>query len=136
MKLANDIVNEMMQHDWFSQWLGITVIEIKPGYCKQQMTITKTMLNGHQTAHGGITYSFADSALAFASNSHGYKAVSIETNIAHVAPLKEGDSIIAEATELNKSNKIARYQIKITRKNDDTLVAQFNGTVYITTKEW
>ena len=92
MQTPNDITNTMMANDFFSQWLGIQVLEVKEGACKLQMTVRKDMLNGFGIAHGGITYSFADSALAFASNSHGQKSVSIETSISHTESLKEQDT--------------------------------------------
>lgn len=134
MASPNEIVNQMMDKDYFSQWLGITVLEVGEGSCKLQMTVRKEMLNGFGIAHGGITYSFADSALAFASNSHGQKAVSIETSISHTQSLIEGDTLIAEAKEEHCSNKIAIYSIKVSR--DGETVALFKGTVYRTSKTW
>jgi acyl-CoA thioesterase len=132
----SDIVNTMMAKDYFSQWLGIEILEVKEGYCKLKMKLRNEMLNGFGIAHGGITYSLADSALAFASNSHGQKSVSVETSISHTKSLVEGDVIIAEAIEEHLSNKIGIYQIKITRESDKTLVASFKGTVYRTSKTW
>ena len=124
----------MMAKDYFSQWLGIEVLEVKAGSCKLKMSVRNEMLNGFGIAHGGITYSFADSALAFASNSHGQKAVSVETSISHTKSLKEGDMLIAEAVEEHCSNKIAVYSIKISSHNE--VVALFKGTVYRTSKTW
>ena len=132
---AEKVVDIMMSKDWFSQWLGITVVEIAEGRCRLNMQVRKEMLNGFEIAHGGITYSLADSALAFASNSHGRKAVSIETNISHTVSLKEGDIISAEAKEVSLSNKIGIYDIQV-KKKDGTVVALFKGTVYRTSKEW
>ena len=134
MPNPNEIVNTMMAKDYFSQWLGIEVLEVGEGTCKLKMTVRDEMLNGFGIAHGGITYSFADSALAFASNSHGPKAVSVETSISHTQSLKEGDTIIAEAKEEHCSNKIAVYTISITNKG--SVVALFKGTVYRTSKTW
>ena len=136
MPSPKDIVEIMMAKDYFSQWLGLQILEITEGRCKLQMTIRKEMLNGHGTAHGGITYSFADSALAFASNSHGQRAVSIETSISHVKPLIENNVIIAEAIEESCSNKIGIYTIKIHKASDGITVALFKGTVYRTSKVW
>ena len=136
MQTPSDITNTMMANDFFSQWLGIQVLEVKEGTCKLQMTVRKDMLNGFGIAHGGITYSLADSALAFASNSHGKKSVSIETSISHTESLKEHDVIIAEANEDKCSNKIGIYTIKITRISDLKMVALFKGTVYRTSKDW
>jgi acyl-CoA thioesterase len=136
MLSPKEIVNTMMAADYFSQWLGIEILEAKEGLSKLQMTVRKEMLNGFGIAHGGITYSLADSALAFASNSHGQKAVSIETSISHTNPLKENDIIIAEACEEKCSNKIGIYTIKITNRSDLKVVALFKGTVYRTSQNW
>lgn len=133
---SKEIVNTMMAKDYFSQWLGIEVLEAKEGSSKLQMTVREEMLNGFGIAHGGITYSFADSALAFASNSHGQKAVSVETSISHTISLKAGDIIIAEAKEEHCSNKIGIYSIKIYKTSDNAVVALFKGTVYRTSKTW
>ena len=93
------------------------------------------MLNGFGIAHGGITYSLADSALAFASNSHGRMSVSVETSISHTEQLREGDEITATAEEMSLSNKIGIYNVTIRNQNSET-VALFKGTVYRTGKEW
>ena len=136
MSISKEIVDMMMAKDYFSQWLGIEVIEIKEGVCKLQLTIRKDMLNGFGIAHGGITYSLADSALAFASNSPGQKAVSIETSISHTESLKEGDVIMAEAFEEKRSSKIGIYTVKVTNTADNKVVALFKGTVYRTSQNW
>ena len=99
------------------------------------MQIRDEMCNGFGIAHGGISYSFADSAFAFACNSHGFKAVSVETSISHVAPLNAQDIIEAFAIEKHRSRKIGVYEIKV-KKLDGTLVALFKGTCYVTSKEW
>ncbi len=125
----------MMSKDYFSQWLGIERMEESTGYCKLKMQIRKEMCNGFGIAHGGITYSFADSALAFASNSHGKKAVSIETSISHIKSLKIGDVIIATAQEQNCSTRLGIYEVKI-EKADGELVALFKGTVFRKEEMW
>ena len=81
-ELAERVVSKMLEHDEFSKWLGIEVLNISPGYSKLKMKVRKEMLNGFHTCHGGITFSLADSALAFASNNHGRVAVALETSIA------------------------------------------------------
>jgi acyl-CoA thioesterase len=135
MKSPEEIVGLMYDQDWFSQWLGIERIKIEEGHSILKMKIRREMLNGFAIAHGGITYSLADSAFAFASNSLGRKAVSIETSISHLVSLKEGDVIIAEAKQQSVSNKIGVYQIEV-KKVEGDLVALFKGTVYRTSKEW
>lgn len=136
MKSPKEITDTMMAKDYFSQWLGIKVLSTSSGVCKLSMIVKREMLNGFGIAHGGITYSLADSALAFASNSHGQKAVSVETSISHIVSLTEGDEIIAEAKEENCSNKIGVYTIKVYKAKDLTVVALFKGTVYRTSKDW
>jgi len=132
---ATAIIDAMMHKDLFSQWLGIERLEERAGFCKLQMTIRTEMCNGFGIAHGGISYSFADSALAFASNSQGRHAVSIETSISHIKPLKPGDRIIATATEQNCSNKIGIYEVRIEKENGE-LVALFKGTVFRKETTW
>lgn len=134
-ELAIAVVDKMMAQDWFSQWLGIEVLHISPGECTLRMTVTKDMLNGFSIAHGGITYSLSDSALAFASNSYGRMAVSVETSISHLAPVKEHDILTAKSRERSLSTKIAVYEIEVTNAHG-TMVALFKGTVYRKTQEW
>ena len=129
-----DMVNKMFYNDAFSQWLGIVVEEVSNGSCTLSMTIRKEMTNGFGIAHGGISYSLADSALAFAANSHGRQSVSIDTSVNHIEALKEGDNITAITTENALKNKFGFYTIEI--KKEDKLVALFKGTVFRSEKEW
>lgn len=124
----------MMSKDAFSQWLGIEVLNIEAGTCTLKMTLRAEMLNGFGIAHGAITYALADSALAFASNSNGRQALSVDTSINHIEALREGDTIIALAKEESLKNRFGVYTIQILK--DETLVAHFKGTVYRTEKEW
>lgn len=130
----NEIVNKMFQNDAFSQWLGIIVENISEGTCTLSMEIRKEMTNGFGIAHGGITYSLADSALAFAANSHGRQSVSIDTSINHIETLKEGDKIVAVAKQDALKNKFGFYTIEI--KREEKVVALFKGTVFRSDKEW
>lgn len=135
MKKASQIVQQMMENDAFSQWLGIEVLETGPGYCRLQMTVRPEMTNGFGIAHGGIAYSLADSALAFASNGHGQQALSIDTSIAHTSPVKAGQTLSATATEKSCTRRTGLYDVEITDPQGHT-VAHFRGTVYRTAKEW
>ena len=125
----------MFDQDAFSQWLGIEIIDVSEGFCQLKMTVRKEMLNGFQIAHGGIAYSLADSALAFASNSHGRKSLSVETSISHTVSIKEGDVLTVATKELSLSDKIGVYLITIINQSNED-VAYFKGTVYRTSKEW
>ena len=129
------IVSKMMAGDTFSQWLGIEILETGFGTCKLKANVNSQMLNGFKIAHGGISYSLSDSALAFSSNSYGKKAVSIETNISHIKQIKENDVLTVEAKEISRSKKIGVYEVTIHNQNNE-LVSIFKGTVYVTEKEW
>src|SRR3972149_7933683 len=97
--LADKIVDQMLDKDPFTKWLGIEIISIKEGSCELKMKIRDEMLNGFEIAHGGITFSLADSALAFASNSHGRICVSLEASMSYLEPVKEDDVLTATAEE-------------------------------------
>jgi len=135
MNIPWKIVNKMYDQDAFSQWLGIEIVDVSEGYCQLKMKVRKEMLNGFHIAHGGIAYSLADSALAFASNSHGRKSLSVETSISHMVSIKAGDMLTAMTKELSRSDKIGVYLITITN-NENQEIANFKGTVYRTSKNW
>ena len=135
MNSPTKIVNKMFDQDAFSQWLGIEIVNVLDGYCQLKMTVRKEMLNGFHIAHGGIAYSLADSALAFASNSNGKKSLSVETSISHTISIKDGDELTATTEELSLSDKIGVYLITITN-NEDQEIAYFKGTVYRTSRDW
>jgi acyl-CoA thioesterase len=123
------IVSQMLQQDSFSQWLGIKVLGVSAGNCELQMATRAEMLNGYGILHGGICYSLADSALAFASNAQGSKAFSIETSISHLIKVTEGETLTATANQIGNSTKIAVFQVEI-KNSKAELVALFKGTVY------
>ncbi len=129
------IVEKMMEKDAFSKWLGIEIVAVEDGYAKIKLTVRDEMLNGFGIAHGGISYSLADSALAFAGNSHGQVAVSTNTSISHFVEVRSGDVLTAVTHEYNKGERVAHYQVNITNQNDEN-VAAFSGSVYRTSKLW
>jgi len=130
----NPIVDRMYNEDYFSQWLGIQRLEEEPGFCILQLEVRPEMTNGFGIAHGAITYALADSALAFASNSHGRKAVSIETSINHIKPVMVGDVLTAVAEQTSLSHKMGIYHVRVLRQ--DELVAHFKGVVYRKEEHW
>lgn len=132
---ATRVINKMFENDAFSQWLGIERMEEREGYCKLKMMLTKDMTNGFNIAHGGIAYSLADSALAFAANARGVRGVSIETSIAHTRPAEVGDTLFAEAVEKSHTKRFGIYEVSITNQTGD-LLALFKGTIYMTGKAW
>ena len=128
------IPNKMLSQDNYSQWLGIEILECKIGRCKVAMTVRKEMLNSMNKAHGGITYSLADTAFGFAANTHGKFAVSIETSINHIEAINEGDYLVAESVIEKVNNKLGFNIIEV--KRGEELVALFKGVVYRTNKDW
>lgn len=131
---GEQIPHKMLSLDAFSQWLGIEILESEIGRCKLGMTIRKEMIHSMGKAHGGITYSLADSAFGFAANSHGKRAVSIETSIGHIVALGEGDYITAEATLDCQKTKVGFHIVEV--KRGEELVAIFKGIVYRTSEDW
>lgn len=119
----------MLGQDEFSQWMNIKLIEVEENYCLIEMPVKKEMINGLKTVHGGITFAFADSALAFSSNNSGDAAVALNCVVNFTKAGKEGDVFRAESILVNETRKTAVYDIKITNQNDE-LVAKFVGTVY------
>lgn len=130
---AERLVSAMVSHDGFSAWLGVELVEINPARSVLRMTVRHDMLNGFGVCHGGIPYSLADSALAFASNTHGRVTVSIQNSISYPAPVYEGDVLTAVAEEQSAANRVAFYKVTVTKQTGDA-VAHFTGTVYRTNK--
>jgi acyl-CoA thioesterase len=127
------VVQHMMQNDLFSQWLGIDVIEIKEGYSKITMTVRTEMINGFGIVHGGICFSLADSAFAFACNNRNNLSVALDTSINFTKPVHVGDVLIAEAQELHNGRSTGLYHITITNQQNQ-IVALFKGTCFRTNK--
>lgn len=128
------IPKKMLSLDPFSTWLGIEILECEIGRCKVAMTVRKEMLNSMNKAHGGISYSLADTAFGFAANTHGKYAVTIETSINHIEAIEEGDYLIAESVIEKVNNKLGFNIIEVKREGE--LVALFKGVVYRTQKDW
>ena len=118
---AEKIVGMMFGNDWFSQWMGIERVLVKEGKCILRMKTRSEMLNGFGILHGGIAFSLADSALAFASNSHGRKSVSVEASMTYISQAKEGEMITASAEEVSLGNKIGVYHITVTRESGEKI---------------
>jgi acyl-CoA thioesterase len=129
------IADLMMKNDRFSQWLGLEVDECTSGYCKLHYRITEDMLNGFHSVHGGILFSAADSAFAFACNSHGILTVALDVSITFTRPARVGDLLTVEARELHLGNKTGLYEVRTTNPEGE-LIALFKGISYGTSKRW
>ena len=130
---AQQVVDHMMKHDQFSRWLGIAVLEIKEGYSKIQMTVRQEMVNGFGIVHGGIAFSLADSAFAFACNNRNNLSVALDTSINFTKAVNVGDILTAEAKENHNGRSTGLYFITITNQRNEP-VAHFKGTCFRTGK--
>ncbi len=132
---AQKIVDQMMDKDYCSQWLGFTFVHLEEGECHLEMKVRKEMLNGFGTLHGGIAYALADSALAFAVNSYGKISPLINGNMNYARAAKEGDVLLAKAKVIYLGNKKADIDVIIYHNESDEPYYFFRGTVYRTSKE-
>jgi len=130
---AKSVYDKMMSNDHYSQWLGIESVDHREGYCKIQMKVRKEMLNGFNIVHGGVTFGLADSALAFAANSHNILSVTLDGFITYPNPGKEHDILIAEAREKTSNKKTALYDVTV-RNQDSLPIGLYRATVYRTKK--
>ena len=133
-KRAEQVVDGMLAKDEFSRWLGVDVLQLRPSFCVCRMLVRSEMLNGFGVAHGGIAFSLADSAFAFACNTQGRIAMSIENSITYPASVHAGDLLTAVAEEESATNRLGFFRVQVTNQRDET-VALFRGTVYKTSQE-
>lgn len=134
MNIHQQVVSHMMDHDAFSRWMGIDVIEVKEGYSKIKMTIRKEMANGFGIVHGGIPFSLADSAFAFACNNRNNLSVALDVTITFTKAVNIGDVLTAEAKEVHNGRSTGVYLITICNQNKEQ-VALFKGTCFRTGKK-
>jgi acyl-CoA thioesterase len=134
MVTPNQVVAHMIEHDLFSQWLGITVLKVKEGYSKISMQIRAEMVNGFGIVHGGIAFSLADSAFAFACNNRNNLSVALDTSINFIKPVQVGDVLVAEATEWHNGKSTGLYQVTVKNQREH-IVAVFKGTCFRTNKQ-
>jgi acyl-CoA thioesterase len=131
--VAREVVDHMMDHDAFSQWLGIEVLEITEGYSRIRMTIRKEMVNGFGIVHGGVPFAFADSAFAFACNNRNNLSVALDVTISFMKAMHIGDVLTAEAKEIHNGRSTGVYLITLHNQKNEQ-VALFKGTCFRTGK--
>lgn len=129
--LAERCVGTMLDGDRFTEWMGMAVLETAPQRSVVAMTVRPEMVNGFGVCHGGVIFSLADSALAFASNTHGRVTMSIENSIRYPRPAHAGDRLTAVAEAEYVGGRIGYYRVTVT-KQDGVVVGLFRGTVYAT----
>ena len=131
---AGQVAEIMLARDGFSKLLGLQIDEVGPGYCRLHYCVRPDMVNGFSIVHGGVVFSAADSAFAFACNSHGRITVALDVSISFTRPAKIGETLYVEARELYLGHKTGLYDIRTTNEGGE-LVALFKGTAYRTSKK-
>ena len=135
MQSRNEVIETMMRNDPFSQWMGLELDDYGAGFCKLHFTIRPDMLNGFGIVHGGVVFSAADSAFAFACNSHGRLSVALDVQISFIRSAKAGDVLFVDAKEIHLGNKTSFYEISVTNEQQE-IVATFKSTAYRTSKDY
>lgn len=116
----------MWSNDAASQWLGMSIVDVDEGLAVLELLVGEQHCNGHGTCHGGISFSLADSAFAFACNSRNQRAVAQHNMITYVAAGSVGDRLRAEAREVSVSGRNGIYDVRVTNQ-DDKLIAELRG---------
>ncbi|HEY0395911.1 MAG TPA: hydroxyphenylacetyl-CoA thioesterase PaaI [Candidatus Elarobacter sp.] len=127
--LARACAEAMYARDAASRGLGMTIEEARPGFARVSMRIVASMVNGHDIAHGGMTFTLADSAFAFACNSRNEPNVALQASISYISAVKLGDVLVAEAQERSSKGRTGVYDITVTR-GEGEVVALFRGVCY------
>ena len=133
MSDAAAVVRHLMEHDAFSQWMGVEVLEAAVGRSVIRMPVRADMVNGFGTLHGGVLFAFADSAFAFATNARGMLSVAVDCSISFPVAVRPDDVLTATAVEQSTTNRLAFCEVTVTNR-DDVAVGYFRGTVYRTTR--
>lgn len=128
-----DVLKKMLSKDRFTEWMGISVDKVGEGYCLLHYSVKEEMLNGFGSIHGGILFSAADSAFAFACNSRGFVTVALDVSISFTRPVYSGEKLIVEAKEVHIGNKTGVYEVRTLNEKKE-LVCLFKGTAYKTSR--
>jgi len=123
----------MIAKDHFSRWLGVEVLDLSEGYCRLQASIREEMLNSFGMVHGGVPFSLADTAFAYACNNRNARSVALDANMSFIKPTHLGDTVTAEACEIHNGRSTGVYLVTLTNQQHET-IALFKGTCFRTGK--
>jgi acyl-CoA thioesterase len=123
--VASRSAEAMWANDRASRWLGMQLLEVAPGRAVVQMTLGEEMVNGHGIGHGGLTFTLADSAFAFACNSYNRSTVAAGCEIRFLAPTRLGDLLVAEAVERSRTGRDGVYDVTV--RVGEQVVAELVG---------
>jgi acyl-CoA thioesterase len=132
--IARACADAMWAEDDGSKGLGMEIVEIGPGFATLAMTVRADMVNGQRIAHGGFIFTLADSAFAFACNSHNERVVAAQGQITFIKPGKLGDRLIAKAREVSRGGRSGIYDVRVTV--GDTVIAEFRGNSRVVSGTW
>jgi acyl-CoA thioesterase len=125
-QIAERVRDGMLENDRATRTLGMQVTEVGPGNATLTMVVREDMLNGHDTCHGGLITTLADSAFAFACNSHGELTVAASINVDFLAPGRVGDLLTARAFEVSKAGRTGLYDCEVRNQRGER-IAVFRG---------
>jgi acyl-CoA thioesterase len=125
-EVARRCAESMYAADPSSRHLGIEITDVAAGRARARMTVTPAMVNGHGIAHGGYVFLLADTAFAFACNTYEVATVAAAAEVVFVTPAREGDALIADATERARYGRSGIYDVTV-RRSDGELIAEFRG---------
>src|SRR5215469_10214239 len=128
--LAEPVGRAMLAQDNASRALGMTLEEIAPGRARMRMDVRDDMINGHDICHGGLIFTFADSAFAFACNARNHVTVAAGAEIHFVTPASKGETLIAAAHERAGAGRSGFYDVEVTEAATGRLVALFRGRAH------
>lgn len=129
-RLAEAVGREMLAQDAASRGLGMVLEEVAPGRASMRMTVRADMVNGHELCHGGLIFTLADSALAYASNARNRVTVAAAAEIQFVSPARKGETLIAAARERAATGRTGIYDVEVTEQGSGRLVALFRGRTH------
>jgi acyl-CoA thioesterase len=132
--VARACADAMWAEDDASKGLGMEIVEIGPGFATLAMTVRPDMVNGQRIAHGGFIFTLADSAFAFACNSHNERVVAAQGQISFIKPGRLGDRLVATAREVTRGGRSGIYDVRVTAR--DTVIAEFRGHSRVIPGTW
>ena len=124
--LARRVADTMLSNEGTGPAWGLVIEEVREGYARVRMKLRPDMANGHGIAHGGMIFSLADSAFAYACNSRNATTVAAHASISFLTPAKVGESLVAEAQERARNGRSGVYAVRVTA-DDGRIVAEFQG---------
>ena len=123
---AERAAKAMWSEDDSSAWMGMRLVEVDEGWAVAELTVERHHINGHGICHGGVIYSLADTAFAFACNSRNHNTYAMHNMISYLRPGRQEDLLRAEAREISLTGRNGIYDVQVINQNEE-VVAEFRG---------